>query len=340
MSATGGLDLRRHDPSVNPIGLFTGNRKTTQGAPSAASPSGLPTLNTHIASSQLQDITVADGSAAEPHRRLSNAQTWPRRVPVPPSAASSSLAPRSAVAAPLSAPATQTTMDEVASSLPPAPNPEQLARLSRRISVGHPRRLSGSASSHWTLAESSRSQSYGKSLPLAYQPHSNAQESSSASPIINTDEDRPLIISTPRGVAGAFDSPEKMTSVQRTETPILAPVPRRPRQEIPFNSRQQPIRREPLYSPSAIQAYHAENQRARTLPSWLQSPPMSTSRSSLNRKPSRAERSAAKNMLDARKRGWKPKSKKPKKSTTASSEGEWTDISPVAASKEKKCIVM
>lgn len=340
MSATGGLHLRRHDPSVDPMGLFTDNTSTTRSPSSAASQSTLPALDTRIASSRLQDVTVADGSVSAPLRRLSNAQTWPRRVPVPSTAASSSLAPPHVAVAPLSAPATQTTMDEVASSLPPAPNPDQLARLSRRISVGHPSRLSGGVSSHWTLGESSRSQSYGPSLPLAYQPHSYSQESSAASPIINADEERPLIISTPRGVAGAFDSPEKMTSVQRTETPILAPVPRRPRQEIPFNSRQQPIRREPLYSPSAIQAYNAENQRARTLPSWLQSPPMSTSRTSLNRKPSRAERSAAKNMLDARRRGWKPKSKKPKKSTTASSEGEWADISPVAASKDKKCVVM
>jgi hypothetical protein len=67
----------------------------------------------------------------------------------------------------------------------------------------------------------------------------------------------------------------------------------------------------------------------------------------VTRRPSRAERSAAKNIKDAKKRGWsaKPKKKK-KKATDAASSAGWTDISTGSGEKEKdkdkdrKCIVM
>jgi hypothetical protein len=67
----------------------------------------------------------------------------------------------------------------------------------------------------------------------------------------------------------------------------------------------------------------------------------------VNRQPSRAERSAAKNIQDAKKKGWKPqrsKSKKKKKNRdydVASSAG-WTDVSVPSPTvrREKKCIVM
>jgi hypothetical protein len=66
----------------------------------------------------------------------------------------------------------------------------------------------------------------------------------------------------------------------------------------------------------------------------------------VNRRPSRAERSAAKNIKDAKKRGWTAKSKKKKKAADAASSAGWTDISTVSGEKEKekekekKCVVM
>ncbi|KAK3906920.1 hypothetical protein C8A05DRAFT_29118, partial [Staphylotrichum tortipilum] len=42
-------------------------------------------------------------------------------------------------------------------------------------------------------------------------------------------EDMPLIISTPKGVSGAFDPPERHPSERRAEPLILAPIPRHPR---------------------------------------------------------------------------------------------------------------
>lgn len=43
-----------------------------------------------------------------------------------------------------------------------------------------------------------------------------------------TPPDQPLIISTPTGVSGAYDPPERNPSMRRSETPVFAPTPRRP----------------------------------------------------------------------------------------------------------------
>jgi hypothetical protein len=65
----------------------------------------------------------------------------------------------------------------------------------------------------------------------------------------------------------------------------------------------------------------------------------------VNRRPSRAERSAAKNIKDAKKRGWTGKGKKKKKKAAdAASSAGWTDISTGSVDKDKekdkKCVVM
>lgn len=87
------------------------------------------------------------------------------------------------------------------------------------------------------------------------------------------------------------------------------------------------------------------------VPAWLNAPPVPVTRTSptVNRRPSRAERSAAKNIMDAKKRGWTAKhkkQKKKKKAADAASSAGWTDISIGSGEKEKekekdrKCIVM
>ncbi|OAA74009.1 F-box domain protein [Cordyceps fumosorosea ARSEF 2679] len=286
-------------------------------------------LSVAIPSGQLSPV----GDAPLHNRRLSNAQTWPRVSPNQPQQAPPPI-PHSI--ATYSAPATEMTMAEIASaSLPPPPSSDQISRLNKRISMGAPRRLSGGLLNQWS-ASGSRS---SLTEPPPIKQHTFEHEPTADVPLVNPDEDQPLIISTPAGVSGAFDSPG--------ETQILAPVPRRPRQSIPFNPEPaQPVRALFPALPSNNGATEAK-QKARHLPSWLSSPPSgSTARSPMrvSRKPSRAERGAAKNILDARKRGWRPKSRKaaePEPPSLSAEDSGWTDVPPQPAPKDhKKCVIM
>ncbi|RDA87323.1 hypothetical protein CP532_2649 [Ophiocordyceps camponoti-leonardi (nom. inval.)] len=172
--------------------------------------------------------------------------------------------------------------------------------------------------------------------------------------------DRPLIISTPTGVAGALDPPGRCLPDQRSEPQLLAPIPRRPRQtEILNGSREEEATR---HSPGPGQ------RRFKALPVWLRPRTTGSGRgrgSGVNRRPSRAERSAAKNIFDARRKGWtgadkKEKSKKSKKKeesqagttgqqdcvmTTGVGGGSGRGAEGMEASsrnkdKEKRCLVM
>ncbi|KAL7927620.1 hypothetical protein ACQKWADRAFT_277318 [Trichoderma austrokoningii] len=249
-------------------------------------------------------------------RRPSNAQTWPR-------------------AAPEEARGANPNEDETTNSaLPPAPSSDQMARLIRRASQGNPLNLSGSLlSSQGTPVQ--RPQPIGGSLAST----ANAP---------NPDVDQPLIISTPRGVGGVFDPPERRTS-RRGDMPIVAPVPRRPRAT---GGSALPPTVERLETISTGTEAPLEISTL-ALPAWMKGPPASPGRqtsNAMNRKPSRAERSAAKNMRDAKKRGWNAKAKKRKdemKRVTAILEDDhngsvWVDVDAPGASKEhdKKCSVM
>lgn len=275
-------------------------------------------------------------------RRLSNAQTWPlvqpQSQPIPPPVEHNTSA--------LSAPPTEQTMSQMASeSLPPPPSHDQINRLNKRISMGAPRRLSGGLLNQWAVP-GSRS-SLMEPPPTKF--HSYEQPAPDI-PLVNPDEDQPLIISTPKGVSGAFDSPG--------ETQILAPVPRRPRQNIPFSPAEpaQPVQSMfPSLPHNGVQGPHHHQQQqqqqphmARHFPAWLSAPHPGSSRSPVrvSRKPSRAERGAAKNILDARKRGWRPKSKKSKEPAPQNiglglEDSGWTDVPSQPAQKDsKKCVVM
>lgn len=85
-------------------------------------------------------------------------------------------------------------------SPPPRPRSEQLASLERRISSGTPRRLSGG---------------FGPDRRPGHQLDDGPSRLATSMP----DFDRPLIVSTPDGIAGALDAPPP-------PRPILAPVPR------------------------------------------------------------------------------------------------------------------
>lgn len=345
-SATGGLPpIQRDEDRPSSMDTFVSSQRTTT---THTEPSSADNRQQHIPvlDVQIPPLHTDLVPQAASIRRLSNVQTWP--LAPQPEANAADTAPVSPE--PQSAPAIDFTPSAFASALPPAPSSEQLARLHRRISLGGvPNRRSVGASSSWA-AEGSKAIEAWQSQAS----QSITEDEASSRPILGPNEEVPMIISTPRGVSGAFDPPEN--SVYRTrsiENPILAPIPRRPRPNIAFNPRPNPPQLQPLYPPSVVQQsqqlqqqqlqqLQKQKRRATLLPSWLSSPPSSSSRASLSRRPSRAERSAAKNMHDARKRGWRPKSKKGNQpgDVETSSTGDWADVSPTAAPKEKRCIVM
>ncbi|KAK3185361.1 hypothetical protein K4F52_005863 [Lecanicillium sp. MT-2017a] len=336
--------------------------KSTAARPTSNAEREVPTLNVEIPTSHLSVVAPPEPQIHQ--RSLSNAQTWPR---APQTLAASAeeqpvhvrrlsnaqtwpLAPQQQPDADRRDFSTNSqdmpAMDESAnadeaSPLPPPPSSAQIERLNKRISRGHPRRLSGGIPTHWSVAGSRRSGS--SSAHLQRKPVASPATSFEPS-IVNPDEEQPLIISTPKGVSGAFDGPA--SQVADNETPILAPIPRRPRHNITYDPQTPPDQQiATIFNPPpGIQEYDApqSQQKPRGLPSWLTSPPSSSSRSSLglNRRPSRAERSAAKNMQDARKRGWKPKSKKDKNENSPQEPG-WTNVQVNNQPKDgKKCIVM
>ena len=169
--------------------------------------------------------------------------------------------------------------------------------------------------------------------------------------------DQPLIISTPKGVSGAFDPPGRKASNRQSEMPIVAPVPRHPRPSEGPDARPTVERLETIYSfgPSDQETRRPKTQIGRRLLApWRRSPSVSPGAVpvGVGRQTSRAERGAAKNMKDARKKGWEPqrskskkkKSKKKKRDYDAASSAGWTDISTSSALKDnlkdKKCMVM
>ncbi|PTB65407.1 hypothetical protein BBK36DRAFT_1121605 [Trichoderma citrinoviride] len=259
-------------------------------------------------------------SASSPiGRRLSNAQTWPL---VSPSSSDDRHETASA-----------STTEIARSSLPPAPSSDQMARLIRRVSQGNPVNLAGSL-------HSTQYQQLYRPQPVA---GSLAPTPTNAA---DADIDQPLIISTPRGVGGAFDPPGRRVS-RRGDTPIVAPVPRRPR-ATGGSAAPPTVERLETISTGGPQPVQQTNL---VLPTWMRGPPASPGRqpSTVNRRPSRAERSAAKNMRDAKKRGWTAKKKKTKETPKPTITEEdhngsiWMDMDVPHAKehdKDKKCSVM
>ncbi|RFU76104.1 hypothetical protein TARUN_6133 [Trichoderma arundinaceum] len=267
---------------------------------------------------ETSSISTMETSSASSNigRRLSNAQTWPLSSP----------SERNDTP-------TSSTAETSHSALPPAPSSDQMARLIRRASQGNPLNLAGSLLSTQNQ-HLQRPQPIAGSLP-------------SARNMPNFEIDQPLIISTPRGVGGAFDPPGRRTS-RRGDTPIIAPVPRRPR-ATGGSAAPPTVERLETISTGAAQPTQPNNL---VLPTWMRQPPTSPGRqpSTVNRRPSRAERSAAKNMRDAKKRGWTAKKKKKESTKPVIAEEEhngsiWMDMdAPPAAAKDhdkdKKCSVM
>lgn len=242
-----------------------------------------PTLGFHLP--QPSAPPVASSSINQPTiRRLSNAQTWPAgpgQNPAHPVGHAPGF-PGDAL-------------------LPPPPSSDQVASLGHRIRQGNPPQLSGGFHSPYS----------------AYTGH-NGEPSSpqqtrpvTAGPLgtWGSTNDLPLIISTPKGVSGAFDPPDRRASNRGSETPIVAPVPRHPQPTRGSGARPTVERLETIYStgPPERESRRPKTQFGRgLLAPWRRSPSVSpgTVPVGIGRQTSRAERSAAKNMKDARKKGW------------------------------------
>ena len=321
-------------PSVPMIAAISSPLATSTAFDDLARPN-VPPLQLRIPNFPSSNAVPA--ASAEPVvSRLSTVQTWP----LPPQLQAGPLG-HAVAAYPLTAPPFNTTSHELAAALPPAPSSGQLASLEKRISHGNPRRLSGGLQIQQALADS-RSYGGGPSQGMKYLEQRDWTASSS---IQMPEFDRPLIISTPKGVSGAFDPPTRRISGRRNEMQILAPVPRHPQQHNFINPRPTTERLQTIYSAESYQHAPQGQPKPNGLPSWLRSGPGSSrgSPTGVSRKPSRAERSAAKNMQDARKRGWTGKKKSKKESTAgheASGVVEWTDMASPVAPKGKKCVVM
>lgn len=175
--------------------------------------------------------------------------------------------------------------------------------------------------------------------------------------------DQPLIISTPTGVQGAYDASPGQPQDLHAQTPIIAPVPRHPRA-----AQHSGLTRPAAPAQRLENIYYGQPSPNRLIAPAADQSDLSSRISSLNRRASRAERSAAKNIADAKKKGWRPgrsKSQKGKKTKAKvpdfdmMSQSAWTDITasgaggpsrrgynlpneqtPAKAEKDKKCAVM
>ncbi|KAJ9157433.1 F-box domain-containing protein [Pleurostoma richardsiae] len=375
-----------------------------------------PVLDLHIPSPSMSNMTWSSQQSNESPavRRLSNSQTWPRQpghTGPPPAVLPAGY--------PYSAPPTDINASEmIAQSYPPAPRPDQLQSLnsreghrpdSRRLSGGFQvqrvpvgsrdpdrlRRLSGQQQQRYSYQATQQQQQLQHPQPQRpYQQHQPSRSYTANHDRIGPvplEEDQPLIISTPKGVSGAYDPPNRQTSGRRAEPQILAPVPRHPRPaalagvavrptverlETIYSVHSNPTADQPSYdaqAPPAPQPYHHQPPQphpvgpallspgpASSSSAHLSAPSTSTVRhSSLSRRQSRAERSAAKNMADAKRRGWGGRSKsnkakkgkkKKERDADAASSAAWTDVTWSSAGagagagggvgKDKKCVVM
>ncbi|GKT42099.1 uncharacterized protein ColSpa_02280 [Colletotrichum spaethianum] len=309
------------------------------------------TPSTSSSATELQQAQPTSTADAPLVRRLSNAQTWPRSAQPPDG---SHLHPRVEALSshPYSAPATNARVDEImGASLAAPPGASQPAHPQNHEQLSPSRPWSGNFSSVQRVPVGSRRPgSRRASVPQpTVQLESRVDVPGQGSSL--TIEDQPLIISTPSGVTGAYDAPTRQQSNRRTDMPLLAPIPRHPRPTQSGSIRPTVERLETIYSANT----NAEASGSRNLiPAWLQAPStLSTARlshSSVNRRPSRAERSAAKNIKDAKRRGWNGSKKKKKNKRVnheVASSAAWTDVSAASRSgahgkseKDKKCTVM
>ncbi|KAK7951290.1 F-box domain-containing protein [Apiospora aurea] len=281
--------------------------------------------------------------------RLPNASTWPKAQPEPSQSSGATVSgyPRSAPAINIS------NREMLAAALPPLPSPNQLSALHDR--------------QHNLASRPTSSYFHTPRVPIGRNPqdqppssnrlglHANFSSTSAPAPEL------PLIISTPTGVSGAFDTPDQAGTQDTLAEPVLhAPVPRHPRHILDVDDPNHPVAEclETVYSSTgngsrSTTVHQGPNGQPLAVP-----PPPSSSQltssslrhhTSLSRRPSRARRSAARNVQDAKTRGWagRRKQKKAEKELDAVSSAAWTDVTWASnapkdgkAGKGSKCTVM
>ncbi|KAK8125244.1 uncharacterized protein PG998_001003 [Apiospora kogelbergensis] len=263
--------------------------------------------------------------------RLPNASTWPRAQPEPsqPSAATASGYPRSAPVTNIS------NREMLAAALPPLPSPNQLSELHDRQNRIAPRPVSGFFQIPRVPVGSNSQDRPPSSNRFSLQPSFSTA----------TAPELPLIISTPTGVTGAFDTPDQVGLQGTPAEPVLhAPVPRHPQPILGAGGPNRPVaeRLEGVYGPTTGNGNRSSSTTATGhqgpgQPVMVPPPPPSSSQptssslrhhTSLSRRPSRARRSAAKNVQDAKTRGWagRRKRKQAEQEVDGVSSAAWTDV--------------
>lgn len=304
----------------------------------------LPQLN--LSSPSLLDNSLwyssnsPQANLAPSARRLSNSQAWPKN---PTSTLSSS--PTNTFDYPYSAPA---GLDITYSSMVPS-HTKQAAKVVCQQD-GTDQQL------HSTFINdipvgccSSSGRENSNLIPIS-------RDSSPLRRPVYHEPDQPLIVSTPAGVQGVFDPPRHQVRTRSAEMKLFAPVPRHPRPTLAGPIRPTVERLEGIYNRELLQ--QSRRQGGDDLLSTLngnsltgsapQDVPVSLSprRISVNRRQSRATRSAQKNLADAKKKGWSgtKRQKKKLKESDAVSSTAWTDASRNSADRnderDKRCILM
>ncbi|KAH6660016.1 hypothetical protein BKA67DRAFT_634108 [Truncatella angustata] len=308
---------------------------------SSVEPTNPYTLNVAIPSPGFNNAMWNDIGASPQVGRLPNASTWPRAPQPGPSSA----------AIPTGYPYSAPVIDEnnaaiVAAALPPAPTRDQLASLHRRRESAAPRPISCSFQV--------------PRVPVGGQPPS-FRNSQALGAQRAPEPEQPLIISTPKGVSGAFDAPDRQASQRHPGEPMIhSPVPRHPGPHLGAGGNDRPTveRLETIYSIASsggrgmnepVVLQNAQGQTI-TIPPAPPSAQLTLSslrhHTSLTRRQSRARRSAAKNVQDAKNRGWTGRRKKNKKKDSDAMSSAWTDITWASKApkdgnvKEKRCIIM
>ncbi|KAH9909314.1 hypothetical protein F4778DRAFT_716175 [Xylariomycetidae sp. FL2044] len=330
-----------------PASASTSSYHTPAGSSSTSG--GLPRIDTDVYRPATSAWKDEPGGPSPIVGQLPNPQTWPRVAPGSNSASAAAL-----TGYPRSAPAVNVNNAEmIAASLPPAPAPDQVARLhSRQNSSGAPRPASGSFQFP-RVPVGSRSGTVRGSRR-----YSGIPEIRPPPP-----EEQPLIISTPTGVAGAYDLPSNsQTSGDGPSGGLVlhAPVPRHPRPISTSHLLRPTVERLETISSIGGDAGVSNNNNQLIVPI---PPPSQLTTSSLRhhnsiaRRPSRARRGAFKNIQDAYKRGWTGRKKKKQQQQQQQQQQQynedmdstaaagWTDVTwasttPKSASEDRKCVVM
>lgn len=306
--------------------IHSSDTAPTPGPASVVGHSSPPNLAIHIPEPH-PPPTSSSWETQTSLRRLSNFGSWPARLEEGPPLT------QSISAFPSMAPST--------SAFPPVPPP-----ISDNGSYGYhqPNRyLSGAHTiAHMPLGNHGAEPAFYSPQP----PFASAAPSRAST--WDTEQDFPMIISTPQGVSGGFDAPRRNGSNRHLQTPIHMPVPRRPR---PGQGGWRPTAQqfESQFENQNSLSRTATGRGRRFLSAWRSTPSVSPGGSrGVGRQPSRAERSAAQNMKDARRRSSvKKKGKNKNKNKNGgggdgASNADWTDVatSPTSKDKDKKCVVM